>query len=60
MTSVKGKAFDGKVAIITASASGIGLGIAKRLASEGCRVIISSRDQNHIDKAVKEITQAGG
>jgi dehydrogenase/reductase SDR family protein 4 len=60
MMPIKGKAFDGKVALITASSTGIGLAIAKRLSSEGCKVIISSRDQNHVDKAVKEIKEAGG
>jgi NAD(P)-dependent dehydrogenase (short-subunit alcohol dehydrogenase family) len=43
MMPIKGKAFDGKVALITASSTGIGLAIAKRLSSEGCKVIISSR-----------------
>src|ERR1019366_7684037 len=52
--------FDGKVAVITASSTGIGLGIAKKLASLGCKVVISSRDQSHVDKAVKEIKEAGG
>jgi NAD(P)-dependent dehydrogenase (short-subunit alcohol dehydrogenase family) len=34
----------GKVAIITASSTGIGKAIALRLAQEGCSVIISSRN----------------
>lgn len=52
--------FDGKVAVITASSTGIGLAIAKKLASLGCKVVVSSRDQAHVDKAVKEIKSAGG
>jgi NAD(P)-dependent dehydrogenase (short-subunit alcohol dehydrogenase family) len=39
----------GKVAIVTASSTGIGKGIVKRLAQEGCAVVVSSRQQNHID-----------
>jgi 3-oxoacyl-[acyl-carrier protein] reductase len=42
----------GKVAIVTASSSGIGKAIVTRLAKEGCIVIISSRSQVNIDKAV--------
>ena len=49
----------GKVAIITASSTGIGKGIAIRLAREGCSVIISSRNQNHVDSTVQEITKLG-
>lgn len=42
----------GKVAIITASSTGIGKGIALKLASQGVRVIISSRNKKHIDDTV--------
>jgi NAD(P)-dependent dehydrogenase (short-subunit alcohol dehydrogenase family) len=34
----------GKVAIVTASSSGIGKAIVIRLAKEGCLVVISSRN----------------
>jgi len=40
-----------KVGLVTASSKGIGLGVAKVLASEGCNVVISSRDQNSLSKA---------
>jgi len=43
----------GKVAVITASSTGIGKGIAVRLAQEGVRVVISSRNQKHIDSTVE-------
>ena len=49
----------GKVAIITASSTGIGKAIAERLAREGCSVIISSRNQKHVDKTVAEFKKAG-
>lgn len=45
----------GKVAVVTASTDGIGLAIAKRLAQEGANVVISSRKQNNVDKAVEEL-----
>lgn len=41
--------FDGKVAIITGAARGIGLGIANRLASEGARTILWDRDCSTFD-----------
>lgn len=44
-----------KVAVVTGGSSGIGLGIAKRLALEGAKVAITGRNQNTIDNALKEI-----
>ena len=44
---------NGKVAVITASTDGIGLAIAKRLAHDGAKIVISSRNQNKVDKAVR-------
>ena len=49
----------GKIALITASSTGIGLGIANRLAYFGARVIISSRNQKNVDEAVDQINQKG-
>ena len=40
-----------KVALVTAASKGIGLGVAKVLASEGCKVVVSSRNQDSISKA---------
>ena len=39
----------GKVAVITASSTGIGKGIAESLAKQGVRVIISSREKKNVD-----------
>jgi 3-oxoacyl-[acyl-carrier protein] reductase len=39
-----GPRFHGQVAIVTGAARGIGLGIARRLAGEGCRVVVWDRD----------------
>jgi 2-deoxy-D-gluconate 3-dehydrogenase len=55
------KCFDltGKVAIITGGNGGLGLGIAKGLASEGCAVALVGRNQEKIDKAVAEMKDVG-
>jgi len=50
----------GKVALVTASSKGIGYGVAKVLASEGCRVIISSRNIDSISRARDLIVQETG
>lgn len=50
----------GKVAIVTAASSGIGKGIAKVLASEGCVVHISSRDEAKLRKSAEEIMKETG
>jgi dehydrogenase/reductase SDR family protein 4 len=51
--------FEGRVCVVTASATGIGLAIAERLASEGGRVVISSRSQEHIDVVVTDLRGKG-
>lgn len=43
------RGLDGRTAIITGAAGGIGLGIARRLASDGVRVIIWDRDFARFD-----------
>ncbi len=49
-----------KVALVTASSRGIGFGVAKVLASEGCKVVISSRSQDSISKAQNQIVAETG
>jgi meso-butanediol dehydrogenase/(S,S)-butanediol dehydrogenase/diacetyl reductase len=51
--------FQDKVAIITGGASGIGLSIAKRLASEGARIVLADINQAALDAAVPQVQQAG-
>lgn len=45
----------GQVAIITGSTRGIGKGIAKRFAQEGCHVIINGRSPDDVVAACREI-----
>ncbi len=54
------KFFFGKIAWITGGSSGIGEALAKRLASNGVKVIISSFDIPELNRVVKEITEKGG
>lgn len=58
--SIKSK-FDltGKVAIVTGSSKGIGFSIAKGLAENGAKVIISSRKQAAVDAVAKAFKEAG-
>ena len=51
--------FTGKRAVITGGASGIGLGIAKRMASEGAIVSLWDRDADGIARARAEINGTG-
>lgn len=48
----------GKVAIITGSSRGLGLGAARALAIEGCRVVMCARGQEALDRAAGEIRAA--
>ena len=51
--------FKDKVAIVTGAASGIGLATAKRLGSEGARVVIADLDRNKSDDAAEQVKSAG-
>lgn len=49
----------GKVAIITGSSKGIGKSIAQGLAEYGAKVVISSRNQEAVDKVAEEFRDNG-
>ncbi|GAB6946008.1 SDR family oxidoreductase [Vulcanisaeta sp. JCM 16161] len=50
----------GKVAIVTASSRGIGLGIARVLAQEGVRVVINARREDELARAKEVIVKESG
>ena len=49
-----------KIAIVTGSTSGIGIGIAKLYAAEGATVVICGRREERGQEIVDEIKEAGG
>jgi NAD(P)-dependent dehydrogenase (short-subunit alcohol dehydrogenase family) len=60
MDAFKDGILAGKVAYVAGGSSGINLGIAQRLASQGANVTLVSRSQDKVDAAVQSITRAGG
>lgn len=44
----------GKVAIVTGASGGVGKSIVKRLASEGCKVVLMGRSRDRLTKAAAE------
>ncbi|NTJ44562.1 SDR family oxidoreductase [Agrobacterium larrymoorei] len=46
-------------ALVTGSSQGIGLALAKGLASHGAEVVLNGRDRSKLDAAVEEMTAAG-
>ena len=51
--------FQDKVVIITGGAGGIGLATAKRMASEGARIVLADLNQANLDAAVPGVRAAG-
>jgi NAD(P)-dependent dehydrogenase (short-subunit alcohol dehydrogenase family) len=51
---------DGKVAVVTGAATGIGRAIARRLAAEGALTLCADVDQEGSDRTLGEIGAAGG
>jgi NAD(P)-dependent dehydrogenase (short-subunit alcohol dehydrogenase family) len=51
---------DGKIAIVTGGAGGIGEALALGLSFHGATVIVSSRNQEAIEKAAKKISETTG
>jgi NAD(P)-dependent dehydrogenase (short-subunit alcohol dehydrogenase family) len=55
-----GQRMKGKTALVTGAAQGIGEGIARRLAAEGCRVAISDIDFDRARATAASIVERGG
>ena len=50
---------EGKVALVTGAAYGIGFAIAEALASAGARIAFNCRSQHHLDEALEEYRAKG-
>jgi glucose 1-dehydrogenase len=48
-----------KVAVITGGSRGLGFAIAEAYAREGAKIVIASRTQNAVDKAVRKLQEKG-
>jgi NAD(P)-dependent dehydrogenase (short-subunit alcohol dehydrogenase family) len=53
------KRLEGRVAVVTGSAQGMGLAIAKALGNDGARIVITDVNKEQIDITVKELNEAG-
>lgn len=51
---------EGKVVVITGASSGLGAATARRLASEGAKVVLGARRTDRLEALVNEIRDAGG
>jgi NAD(P)-dependent dehydrogenase (short-subunit alcohol dehydrogenase family) len=50
---------EGKVAVVTGAASGIGLGMARAFSAAGMRVVLADIEQDALDRAVAELRDGG-
>jgi NAD(P)-dependent dehydrogenase (short-subunit alcohol dehydrogenase family) len=51
--------FNGKVAVITGAASGIGFALAQRFASEGMKIVLADVENDALEHSRKELAAAG-
>ena len=54
------RGLQGKVTVVTGGAQGIGAAIAERFATEGARVVITSRDGARAEEAAEALKKQGG
>jgi NAD(P)-dependent dehydrogenase (short-subunit alcohol dehydrogenase family) len=54
------KTFEGRVGIITGGATGIGFGVARELARLGATIVLASRKEENLNKAVEQIRSETG
>ena len=50
---------DGRVAVVTGAASGIGLAMSEAFLAEGMKVVLSDRDEDSLDAQVERLAGAG-
>lgn len=53
------KHLEGRVAVVTGGANGIGLGLATRFLQEGMRVVVADNDNASLDRALSELAPLG-
>jgi NAD(P)-dependent dehydrogenase (short-subunit alcohol dehydrogenase family) len=51
------KELNGRVAVVTGAASGIGLALSERLGREGMRVVLADIDEEQLANAEKKVRQ---
>jgi len=54
------QSLNGQVAVITGSSRGLGLAIARELTRAGCRIVLSARDEQELERARQDIESLGG
>ena len=57
-TSVCGSSLVGKTAVVTGATGGIGYAISERLLNEGCRVIITGRDDTKLKESITRLSNS--
>ena len=50
----------GKVALVTGAGTGIGRAVCVRLAEEGAEVVVTSRNESHVEETAAEVERASG